>query len=49
MEVGAVSCRRRDILVTPYKRNEVERSVGWGRGFGEQRAEGTQLLISLCQ
>ena len=23
------ACRRHDILITPHKRNEVERSVGW--------------------
>ena len=50
MAVGfSVSCWRHDISVTPYKRNEVECSVGWRRGFGNQRAEGTQLLISRCQ
>ena len=25
----AFACRRHDILITPHKRNEVERSVGW--------------------
>ena len=30
LEIGAMNfaCRRHDILITPHKRNEVERSVG---------------------
>ena len=42
------SCRRHDILITPYKRNEVERSVGWQVQCADMRARGTLLHSDSC-
>ena len=40
------ACRRHDILITPHKRNEVERSVGVAGAMWRRRTEGTLLLVS---
>ena len=36
-------CRRHKILITPHKRNEVKRSVGWTCAHGNQRVRDTLL------
>ena len=40
------ACRRHNILITPHKRNEVERSVGYGDHPRKKRVKNTLLLAS---